>query len=55
MRGSPFSWSAAPAQQQAGAADQEKTGGGYFGAVTQGGARSSLALGYLDVIPTGFR
>ena len=26
-----------------------------FGAVTQGGTRSSLALGYFHIIPAGFR
>ena len=27
----------------------------FFGAVTQGGARSSLALGYYQAIPAGFQ
>ncbi len=37
-------------------AGQARGEGEYFlGALTQGGARSSLALGYYRVIPTGFQ
>jgi hypothetical protein len=48
----PFFWFGAPAGWRA---KPEKGGGNHITSVTQGGARSSLALGYEIHVPTGLQ